>query len=163
ALRGGDRRGHARAGGGRSAHSGGLPWRLTRSRSTASMPSTATATCCTASRSRSSPAACSASSDAMAPARPPACRPSWASWRRGAISLYGEAVVGLPPDVIARKGICLVPQGRRMFRSLTVRENLMVAAQSRTDGGGSQWSLQRVFQLFPRLSERHAQLAGSLS
>ena len=50
--------------------------------------------------------------------------------RRGAISLYGEPVAGLAPDVIARKGICLVPQGRRMFRTLTVRENLMVAAQS---------------------------------
>ena len=49
--------------------------------------------------------------------------------RRGAISLYGEPVAGLAPDVIARKGICLVPQGRRMFRTLTVRENLMVAAQ----------------------------------
>jgi branched-chain amino acid transport system ATP-binding protein len=83
--------------------------------------------------------------------------------RRGSINLYGEAVAGLPPDVIARKGICLVPQGRRMFRSLTVRENLMVAAQSRSDGGRSPWSLERVFQLFPRLSERHAQLAGSLS
>jgi branched-chain amino acid transport system ATP-binding protein len=87
--------------------------------------------------------------------------------RRGAISLYGEAVAGLAPDVIARKGICLVPQGRRMFRTLTVRENLMVAAQSRKSGGKngstSAWSLQRVFQLFPRLAERHAQLAGSLS
>jgi branched-chain amino acid transport system ATP-binding protein len=87
--------------------------------------------------------------------------------RRGAISLYGEAVAGLAPDVIARKGICLVPQGRRMFRTLTVRENLMVAAQSRKSGGKngstSGWSLQRVFQLFPRLAERHAQLAGSLS
>ena len=49
--------------------------------------------------------------------------------RRGAISLYGEPVAGFAPDVIARKGICLVPQGRRMFRTLTVRENLMVAAQ----------------------------------
>ena len=83
--------------------------------------------------------------------------------RRGAISLYGEPVAGLPPDVIARRGICLVPQGRRMFRSLTVRENLMVAAQTRADGGGATWSLERVFQLFPRLAERHAQLAGSLS
>jgi branched-chain amino acid transport system ATP-binding protein len=87
--------------------------------------------------------------------------------RRGAISLYGEAVAGLAPDVIARKGICLVPQGRRMFRTLTVRENLMVAAQSRKSGGKndstSAWSLARVFQLFPRLAERHAQLAGSLS
>jgi branched-chain amino acid transport system ATP-binding protein len=83
--------------------------------------------------------------------------------RRGEISLYGEQVAGLAPDVIARKGICLVPQGRRMFRTLTVRENLMVAAQSRRNGGTANWSLDRVFQLFPRLAERHAQDAGSLS
>jgi branched-chain amino acid transport system ATP-binding protein len=83
--------------------------------------------------------------------------------RRGEISLYGEPVAGLAPDVIARKGICLVPQGRRMFRTLTVRENLMVAAQSRKNGGTANWSLDRVFQLFPRLAERHAQVAGSLS
>jgi len=83
--------------------------------------------------------------------------------RQGAITLYGEPVAGLAPDVIARKGISLVPQGRRMFRSLTVRENLMVAAQSRHNGGTAHWSLDRVFRLFPRLAERHAQLAGSLS
>jgi branched-chain amino acid transport system ATP-binding protein len=83
--------------------------------------------------------------------------------RRGSISLYGDPVAGLAPDVIARKGICLVPQGRRMFRTLTVRENLMVAAQSRKNGGTATWSLDRVFQLFPRLHERHAQVAGSLS
>ncbi len=81
--------------------------------------------------------------------------------RRGTIALYGEPVAGFAPDVIARKGISLVPQGRRMFRTLSVRENLMVAAQPRKDGPG--WSLERVFQLFPRLSERHAQAAGSLS
>jgi branched-chain amino acid transport system ATP-binding protein len=83
--------------------------------------------------------------------------------RSGTINLYGEGVAGLAPDVIARKGICLVPQGRRMFRTLTVRENLMVAAQSRRGSGGPGWSLDRVFQLFPRLRERHAQVAGSLS
>jgi branched-chain amino acid transport system ATP-binding protein len=83
--------------------------------------------------------------------------------RRGTISLYGEAVAGLAPDVIARKGIRLVPQGRRMFRTLTVRENLMVAAQSRGNGGRGGWSIERVFALFPRLKERHAQVAGSLS
>jgi branched-chain amino acid transport system ATP-binding protein len=83
--------------------------------------------------------------------------------RRGAISLFGEPVAGLAPDVIARKGICLVPQGRRMFRSLTVRENLMVAAQRHRHGGTSAWSLDRVFETFPRLCERHAQVAGSLS
>ena len=65
--------------------------------------------------------------------------------------------------MIARKGICLVPQGRRMFRTLTVRENLMVAAQSQKKDNGAGWSIDRVFQTFPRLAERHAQLAGSLS
>jgi branched-chain amino acid transport system ATP-binding protein len=81
--------------------------------------------------------------------------------RRGTISLFGENVAGLAPEAIARKGICLVPQGRRVFRSLTVRENLMVAAQTRAEGNA--WSLDRVFTLFPRLKERHAQDAGSLS
>src|ERR1051325_1649973 len=80
--------------------------------------------------------------------------------RRGTIALFGENVAGLAPEAIARKGICLVPQGRRMFRSLTVRENLEVARQTRANGT---WSLERVFALFPRLKERHAQLAGSLS
>ena len=85
--------------------------------------------------------------------------------RRGAISLYGDPVAGLAPDVIARKGICLVPQGRRMFRTLTVRENLMVAAQptKRGSDAGPGWSIERVFKLFPRLAERHAQISGSLS
>jgi branched-chain amino acid transport system ATP-binding protein len=83
--------------------------------------------------------------------------------RRGSISLYGDPVAGLAPDVIARKGICLVPQGRRMFRTLTVRENLMVAAQARKQDNGAGWSIDRVFQIFPRLAERHAQVAGSLS
>ncbi|HEY7662829.1 MAG TPA: ABC transporter ATP-binding protein, partial [Xanthobacteraceae bacterium] len=83
--------------------------------------------------------------------------------RRGSITLYGEPVAGLPPDIIARKGICLVPQGRRMFRSLSVRENLMVAAHPRKDRGADGWSIDRVFRVFPRLAERHGQLAGSLS
>jgi branched-chain amino acid transport system ATP-binding protein len=83
--------------------------------------------------------------------------------RNGTISLFGEPIGGLPADTIARKGICLVPQGRRMFRTLTVRENLMVAARRPRDGGGPGWSLERVFELFPRLKERHAQLSGSLS
>jgi branched-chain amino acid transport system ATP-binding protein len=80
--------------------------------------------------------------------------------RRGAVSLFGEPVAGLRPDVIARKGIALVPQGRRVFRSLTVRENLAVAARHRP---GGTWSLERVYHLFPRLQERDAQLAGLLS
>ena len=83
--------------------------------------------------------------------------------RRGAITLFGQTVAGLAPEAIARKGIGLVPQGRRVFRTLTVRENLMVAARRRTGTERGGWSLQRVYQLFPRLEERHSQLAGSLS
>jgi branched-chain amino acid transport system ATP-binding protein len=82
--------------------------------------------------------------------------------RRGAIALFGEDVAGLAPETIARKGICLVPQGRRVFRSLTVRENLEVARQARADVS-KPWTIERVFALFPRLKERHAQVAGSLS
>jgi branched-chain amino acid transport system ATP-binding protein len=82
--------------------------------------------------------------------------------RRGAISLFGEPVAGLAPEAIARKGICLVPQGRRVFRSLTVRENLDVARQARTEIS-KPWTIERVFDVFPRLKERHAQHAGSLS
>jgi branched-chain amino acid transport system ATP-binding protein len=82
--------------------------------------------------------------------------------RRGDIRLFGEPVAQLAPETIARKGISLVPQGRRMFRSLTVRENLMVAAQP-VKAGGAHWSLDRVYALFPRLSERHGQAAGLLS
>jgi branched-chain amino acid transport system ATP-binding protein len=82
--------------------------------------------------------------------------------RRGTITLFGEPVAGLAPEAIARRGICLVPQGRRVFRTLSVRENLIVAAQKvRRQSVG--WSLDRVFALFPRLRERHTQLAGSLS
>jgi branched-chain amino acid transport system ATP-binding protein len=82
--------------------------------------------------------------------------------RRGAIALFGEEVAGLAPEAIARKGICLVPQGRRVFRSLTVRENLEVARQARA-GVDKPWNIERVFDIFPRLKERHAQFAGSLS
>ena len=78
--------------------------------------------------------------------------------RRGQIRLFGERISGRAPEAVARRGVGLVPQGRRVFRSLTVRENLAVAARGR---GG--WTLDRAYDLFPRLRERHAQLAGSLS
>jgi branched-chain amino acid transport system ATP-binding protein len=84
--------------------------------------------------------------------------------RRGTIGLFGEEVAGLAPETIARKGICLVPQGRRVFRSLDVRENLIVAAQRVGRGGrAAAWSLDRVYALFPRLKERTRQAAGLLS
>jgi len=83
--------------------------------------------------------------------------------RRGSIELFGEAVAGLAPELIARKGIALVPQGRRIFRSLSVRENLIVAAQRRRRPSAASWSLDRVFAVFPRLHERQKQPAGLLS
>jgi branched-chain amino acid transport system ATP-binding protein len=83
--------------------------------------------------------------------------------RTGSIALYGEPIAGLAPENIARKGVCLVPQGRRMFRSLTVRENLMVAALPPKQGSNRAWNFDRVYELFPRLKERAAQVAGSLS
>jgi branched-chain amino acid transport system ATP-binding protein len=82
--------------------------------------------------------------------------------RAGDIRLFGESVVRLSPEAIARKGAGLVPQGRRVFPTLTVRENLIVARQART-GAPQRWSLDRVLEVFPRLKERQRQLAGSLS
>jgi branched-chain amino acid transport system ATP-binding protein len=79
--------------------------------------------------------------------------------RKGAIRLFGEAIERLAPEAISRKGVGLVPQGRRVFPTLTVRENLIVAFQ----GKSTTWNLERVFELFPRLKERSHQHAGSLS
>jgi branched-chain amino acid transport system ATP-binding protein len=82
--------------------------------------------------------------------------------RDGAITLFGESITRLSPEAISRKGIGFVPQGRRVFASLTVRENLEVARQART-GVATPWTLARVCELFPRLQERLHQHAGSLS
>jgi len=82
--------------------------------------------------------------------------------RRGAIRLFGEDVSALPPEAICRRGIALVPQGRRIFPTLTVRENLSVARLSPRSGRGS-WTLERISELVPPLRERDRQLAGSLS
>ena len=82
--------------------------------------------------------------------------------RGGEIRLFGEPITRLAPEAISRKGIGFVPQGRRIFPTLTVRENLVVAQQNRSRVD-KPWSLARVCELFPRLNERLAQHAGSLS
>src|SRR5665647_906433 len=82
--------------------------------------------------------------------------------RGGDIRLFGEPIAGLSPERISRLGIGLVPQGRRIFSSLTVRENLLVA-QQRESTTGKPWSVERIYEMFPRLRERHAQFAGTLS
>ena len=82
--------------------------------------------------------------------------------RRGTVSLEGQSLAGVPPHDIVHKGIAHVPEGRRIFNRLTVRENLMMGAYLRHDRGIDD-DLQRVFSLFPRLQERVAQVAGTLS
>src|ERR1700750_2685068 len=68
--------------------------------------------------------------------------------REGEIRLFGEPIAGLSPERIARLGVGLVPQGRRIFPSLTVRENLVVAGQ-RGETGAAVWTLDRLYALFP--------------
>jgi branched-chain amino acid transport system ATP-binding protein len=82
--------------------------------------------------------------------------------RRGTVSVFGESVTGRLPEQIAAVGVALVPQGRRIFKSLTVRENLIVAARPPAAGGVG-WTLDRVAASFPRLGERRNQVAGYLS
>jgi len=76
--------------------------------------------------------------------------------RQGEIRLFGEKISRLSPEAIARKGVGLVPQGRRVFPTLTVKENLLVAARGKNQ-------FDHIFELFPRLKERTEQHAGSLS
>ena len=80
--------------------------------------------------------------------------------RKGAIRLFGEPIAGLAPERIARKGVGFVPQGRRVFQTLSVKENLQVSERR---GSFSNWNLASVFELFPQLEERAGQAAGSLS
>jgi len=80
--------------------------------------------------------------------------------RGGAVTVFGDRVQSLTPERVVGHGVALVPQGRRIFPSLTVRENLVVAARKAPGGA---WSLERVFTTFPRLRERRAQGAGLLS
>jgi branched-chain amino acid transport system ATP-binding protein len=83
--------------------------------------------------------------------------------RRGTVTVFGEQVAGRSPETIAACGVALVPQGRRIFKSLTVRENLVVAARERNYGKHAPWTLDTVFAMFPRLKERTSQMAAHLS
>jgi branched-chain amino acid transport system ATP-binding protein len=80
----------------------------------------------------------------------------------GEISFDGRKLRGNTPEAIARCGIGLVPEGRQVFPTLTVRENLVATAANRL-GRSSPWTLERVYALFPRLQERAGQSARTLS
>jgi branched-chain amino acid transport system ATP-binding protein len=85
----------------------------------------------------------------------------------GSIRLAGEEIAGLPSYEITRRGMAHSPEGRRVFPSLTVTDNLMLGAFPRLTGGRDrrqvQGDLKHMFELFPRLYERREQLAGTLS
>ena len=82
--------------------------------------------------------------------------------RSGSVEVFGVPVTRLAPEQIAAQGVALVPQGRRVFRSLTVRENLIVAARTPKTAKAF-WTVETVFGMFPRLQERRGQLASLLS
>jgi branched-chain amino acid transport system ATP-binding protein len=81
----------------------------------------------------------------------------------GRIRYDGEDLAGQRVHDIARKGLAMVPEGRGVFAQLTIEENLAMGAYARRDRGGIAADIERAFTLFPRLKERRAQTAGTLS
>jgi branched-chain amino acid transport system ATP-binding protein len=82
---------------------------------------------------------------------------------QGTIEFRGEPIHKLPAHEIVVRGVAQVPEGRRVFGTLTVRENLNLGAFTGTDKARIAKNLRRVFEMFPRLEERSGQLAGTLS
>ena len=80
----------------------------------------------------------------------------------GRIEFLGQDIAGMATYEVSRAGLGLVPQGRRVFGSMTVHENLEVVTRS-NGNGGEQWTTERVYQFFPRLAERSKQRAATLS
>lgn len=81
----------------------------------------------------------------------------------GVITVGGEPLTGLPPEQVIRRGVALVPEGRNIFTTLTVRENLALGATIRRDAAGVAADLERELERFPILRERLDQQAGLLS
>ena len=82
---------------------------------------------------------------------------------KGTIEFLGKRIDGKDAEVIVRRGISYVPEGREVFEELTVRENLMMGAYIRRDRAGIKEDVERIFSYFPVLKERHGQWAGTLS
>ncbi|MEK7484037.1 MAG: ABC transporter ATP-binding protein, partial [Planctomycetota bacterium] len=83
--------------------------------------------------------------------------------RQGSIFYQGERVDRLPVHRLVEKGLCQVPEGRRIFSTLTIKENLEMGAYLRKDKSGIKSDLDIIFSLFPILKERFKQLGGTLS
>ena len=82
---------------------------------------------------------------------------------QGSIAYDGAELTGLPPHEVARQGLGYVPQGRHVFPTLTLVDNLTVAARAPVGGGAAAWDVDRVWEMFPRLQERRTNEAGQLS
>ena len=83
--------------------------------------------------------------------------------KSGTVEYNDEMINGLNSQRIVSRGITLVPEGRRVFPNLTVLENLRIGAYLRKDEDGIAADIKRIYELFPRLEERHWQMAGTLS
>ncbi len=83
--------------------------------------------------------------------------------RRGSIKLDGTEIAGLASARIVARGLALVPENRLVFPQMSVKENLEAGAFQRRDAGGIADDIEGMYQRFPRLKERHEQLAGTLS
>lgn len=81
----------------------------------------------------------------------------------GSINFLGEEMIGKKSYQIARAGIAYVPQGRHIFSSLTVKENLHIAIKNLKKNPSQDWNLERIYELFPRLKERENFMGGRLS
>jgi branched-chain amino acid transport system ATP-binding protein len=83
--------------------------------------------------------------------------------REGSVAFNGEEITTVPAEKIVKMGMSQVPEGRRIFAPLTVKENIMMGAYTRSDPAEIQASLERVHKSFPRLKERESQYGGTLS
>ena len=81
----------------------------------------------------------------------------------GKVSFGGKDITSVPPDKVVVEGLVQVPEGRRIFANLSVRDNLEMGAYTRRDRGEIRKDMDMVFGLFPRLKERIHQIAGTLS
>ena len=86
-----------------------------------------------------------------------------ATLKTGSIHFQGEQISGLSASEIVKRGITMVPEGRRVFPYMSVKDNLMMGAFSRSDKAGISKTLESVLTRFPRLKERYSQAAGTLS
>ena len=84
-------------------------------------------------------------------------------WSAGEVSYQGRTIRGKGAHELVSRGLAMVPEGRGVFARMTIVENLMMGAYTRRDAGGVRRDVERMFETFPRLKERAAQLAGTLS